>query len=287
MKEAIRLLDEAFNAWRGGKAQNQPRRRLVLPSGSVLHQLTGAIGPYFGTKIYSTNPKHGAWFHVHLYDADTARPLALFDANWLGQIRTGAATGLATRRLARSNSRRVGVIGSGFQARGQLEAVCAVRPIDEAVVWSRNIAKCEAFARDCSPFVNVTVAASPEQAVRDADVVITMTNAKDPVLDAAWVKPGAHVNAAGSNNPARREIPAELLVRADYICADSVEQAKVEAGDLILGLMEPEWARVGELRDGRVRQSESELTVFKSVGIGLEDVAVAGFVYELFRAEHM
>ena len=286
MREAVRLLDEGFNAWRDGKAQNQPRRRLILPTGSVLHQLTGAVGPYFGTKVYSTNPKHGAWFHVHLYDAETARPLALFDANWLGQIRTGAATGLATRRLARANSRRVGVIGSGFQARSQLEAVCAVRPIEEAVVWSRTRAKCEAFARDCSAFVNVTIAGSAEHAIRDADVIVTMTNAKDPVLDAAWVKPGAHVNAAGSNNPTRRELPTELLVQANYICSDSVEQARAEAGDLILGLMEPEWDRVGELRDGRVRQSESELTIFKSIGIGLEDVAVAGFVYDLFRAEY-
>ena len=122
MPDAIQALREAFAAWRAGGAQNQPRRRMVLPSGACLHQLAGAHRGYFGTKVYATHPKHGAWFHVLLYDAGTARPLAFFEADWLGQIRTGAATGLATDLLAAPGAETVGLIGSGYQAAGQLAA---------------------------------------------------------------------------------------------------------------------------------------------------------------------
>jgi len=138
MNKAIDLLAGAFRDFGAGAAQSQPRRRLSLPSGAVLHQMAGAHGAYFGTKIYSTHPKHGAWFVFLLYDAETAMPLALLDANWLGQIRTGAASGLATRWLARPEAQTVAVLGSGFQAASQLEAVLAVRPIRAISVWSRS-----------------------------------------------------------------------------------------------------------------------------------------------------
>ena len=127
MSKAIDLLAGAFRDFGAGAAQSQPRRRLSLPSGAVLHQMAGAHGAYFGTKIYSTHPQHGAWFVFLLYDAKTAMPLALLDANWLGQIRTGAASGLATRGLARPEAQTVAVLGSGFQAASQLEAEAAAR----------------------------------------------------------------------------------------------------------------------------------------------------------------
>src|SRR4051794_17555985 len=148
MKEAVQVMREAFLAYGRGEAQNQPRRRLRLATGSTLHSLAGAYGRYFGTKVYSTNPKHGAWFTVLLYDAETARPLAQFEANYLGQIRTGAASGVATDLLSRPDASRLGVIGSGFQARTQVEAVLTVRPIRSIRVWSRNEANRRSFADD-------------------------------------------------------------------------------------------------------------------------------------------
>jgi len=280
MGDAIRLVDEAFDALGRGEAQSQPRRRLILPTGSVLHAMAGACGKYFGTKVYASNARHGVNFHFFLYDAATAKPLALMEANWLGQIRTGAATGVATDRLARRDAKVLAIIGSGFQAQSQMEAVLAVRQIEEVRVWSRKREKCERFVTSASGAPGLRISGSAEECVRGADIVVTMTSAKDPVLEADWVAKGAHVNGAGTNIANRRELPPELLARADYLVVDSKEQARIEAGDLILGLATEDWDRVGEMQDGRRRVSEDELTVFKSVGLGVEDVVAAGFIYE-------
>src|ERR1700682_2325336 len=138
MTEAIRMMRLAFEALGAGRAQNQPRRRLILSTGSVLHSMAGAFGNYFGTKFYSTNPNFGAHFLFALYDARTATPLALMEANHLGQIRTGAASGYATDLMANPRAELLGVIGSGFQARTQVDAIRAVRSIKEVRVWSPN-----------------------------------------------------------------------------------------------------------------------------------------------------
>ncbi|MCC6539844.1 MAG: ornithine cyclodeaminase family protein [Bryobacterales bacterium] len=287
MTEAIRLVRESFAALATGAAQNQPRRRLVLPTGAVLHQLAGAFGGYFGAKIYSTHVKHGAWFTVLLYEAATGKPLASIEANHLGQIRTGAATGVATDLLARPDARVLGVIGTGFQARTQIEAVRAVRDIAEVRVWSRNADRRAAFAADMQARATETA----EEAIRGADIVVTATFAKDPVLDAAWVAPGAHINAAGSNNAQRREIPAELVERAALIAVDSLEQAKIESGDLLLAWQDtperwhtdPRLFELSETAAGRRgRTSDAEVTVFKSNGLGVQDIAVGGYVFERY-----
>lgn len=273
MSEAIRQMRLAFEALAKGEAQNQPRRRLILPTGSVLHSLAGAYGGYFGTKIYSTHPQHGAHFLFVLYDAKTAASLALMEANYLGQIRTGAASGYATDLMANPEARVLAIIGSGFQARTQLEAMRAVRPISEARVWSRNDGKRRAFALE----LGITESATAEEAVRGADIVVTATNAKDPVLDDEWIGPGVHINAMGSNIASRRELPAELVRRADMIAVDALDQAKLEAGELILA---DHWTNVVELKDVQKTYNRARITIFKSIGLGLEDVAAGGFVYE-------
>jgi ornithine cyclodeaminase/alanine dehydrogenase-like protein (mu-crystallin family) len=272
------LLEQAFADWGAGKAQNQPRRRMRMPSGAVLHALAGSNEKYFGTKIYSTHPKHGAWFHFLLYDAATGQPLALFDANWLGQIRTGAASGLATKWLAREDASTVAVLGSGFQAASQLEAVRAVRSIDKVFVWSRTKANAEAFADKHNGFV----CESANEAVAHAGIVITMTSAKDPLFDDIAITPGTHINAAGSNIANRAEVPAALVHRTDIIAVDSIEQAKIEAGDLLLANID--WSRVIEMKDRPVRNNAGAITLFKSIGLGLEDVAAAAHVYEEINA---
>ena len=285
MREAVRLVREAFVGLADGSAMNQPRRRLFTPEGAVLHQLAGAFGKYFGAKIYSTHVKHGAWFTVLLYDAATARPLATIEANHLGQIRTGAASGVATDLLARKDAAVLGVIGTGFQAETQIEAVRAVRDIREVRVWSRSAERREAFARK----MNARATGTAEEAIRGADIIVTATYAKDPVLEDAWVAPGAHVNAIGSNNPLRREIPAELINRATLIAVDAIDQARIESGDLLLAWTTPEqWAdsRLVELSTvaaaRRSRDSNQDVTIFKSNGLGVQDIAVGGYVYSRY-----
>src|SRR5882672_10968792 len=183
IRKAIDLMEDVFRRLAAGESLNQPRRRLMLPTGSTLHYMAGADGAYFGTKVYSTHPKHGAHFVFLLYAAADAKPLATFEANYLGQIRTGAASGYATRLLARPDAATVGVIGSGFQARTQIAAMRAVRPIREVRIWSRSEDKRRALAREC----DASAVETAEQAVHGADIVVTATNAKDPVLEDAWI----------------------------------------------------------------------------------------------------
>lgn len=276
MRECIRLMREVFQDLRTGAAQNQPRRRLTLPTGSTLHSLAGAWGKYFGTKIYSSNPKVGANFFFLLFDAETARPLAQFEANYLGQIRTGAASGYATDLLAAKNASTLAIIGSGFQAQTQFEAIREVRAIKEVRVWSRNEAKREQFAH----LIGAKSFASAPDALRGADIVATATSAKDPVLESGWIAAGTHINAMGSNQAQRRELPSDLIARAQLIAVDSIEQAKTEAGDLLLAPVN--WAdpRIVELSKIEARPAGSPVTIFKSIGLGVEDVAAAAFVYE-------
>jgi len=273
MREAVDVMRRTFEALAQGRAQSQPRRRLILETGSVLHSMAGAYGSYFGTKFYSTNPRYGAHFYFMLYDAKTAQPLALMEANHLGQIRTGAASGYATDLLANPRAGTLGIIGSGFQARTQLNAIRAVRPIKTVRVWSRSEEKRRKFAEESS----VTAVDSAEEAVRGAQIVVTATNSKDPVLESAWVEPGTMINAMGSNVATRRELPSDLIRRADLIAADSIEQAKIEAGDLLLA---EHWSNVVELKDVQAHFNPSQITIFKSLGLGVEDVAAGAFLYE-------
>jgi ornithine cyclodeaminase/alanine dehydrogenase-like protein (mu-crystallin family) len=248
--------------------------------------MAGACGKYFGTKIYSTNARAGqAEFLFWLLDAATAKPLALMEANWLGQIRTGAASGYATDLLAPKFADRMGVIGAGFQARSQLEAVSQVRQLKEVRVWSRQEANRRQFAEEVGKSLGIAVsmATSAKDAVSGMPIVTTATWSKDPVVESAWIAPGAVVNAMGSNNPERRELPADLIARAGKIVVDSIEVARIESGDLLLAWKAEDWAtpRLSELKDltGDARPAD-EVAIFKSNGLGVEDVAVGGWVYE-------
>ena len=288
MGECVARMRDCFAALGRGAAWNVPRRRLFLPTGTVMHQLAGAWGGYLGTKIYTTNVQRGAmYFHLLLYDAASAEPLALIEANHLGQIRTGAASGVATDLLAAAAVSEVALIGAGFQAWTQLEAVLNVRPARVARVYSRKPEKRESFAaRARAAFgVEVTAAATAEACVRGAQVVITSTYAKEPVLASEWVADGAHVNATGSNQADRREIPTELVRRAGLIAVDSIEQARMEAGDLLLAVPEGEWGGLPLVELGRIaadagfRRPEG-VTIFESLGLAVQDVAAAALVYE-------
>jgi alanine dehydrogenase len=273
MRDAIGLMRDAFEALARGEAINQPRRRLILDTGATLHSMAGSYRNYFGTKFYSTHPRYGAHFYFVLYDAQTAEPLAWMEANSLGQIRTGAAGGYATDLLANPEAETLGVIGTGFQARTQVEAIRAVRPIKTVRVWSRSEEKRRKFADECS----AQAMDSAADAIRGAQIVITATNSAEPVLEDGWIAPGTMINAMGSNVASRRELPSELVRRATLVAVDSLEQAKIEAGDLLLA---NSWANVVELKDVTPHFQASQITIFKSLGIGVEDVAAGSLVYQ-------
>src|SRR5581483_2024115 len=246
---------------------------------------------YMGFKAY-TAFRSGTRFYFHLFDSNMGEYLAIMEADRLGQMRTGEASGVATKYLARPDAKILGMLGCGWQAESQLEAVCAVRPIERVFCYAREELHRNAFAEKMSERVGIPVraAASAEEAVREADIVNAITTASSPVLHGEWLKTGAHVNAAGVNWAQRREVDSETLRRADAIFADSVEQAHWEAGDLLIPILEGVigWQQVQELGllvAGRTqgRTHADAITFFKSQGIALEDVAVGSLVYERAR----
>ncbi len=292
--ELVDALEAAFRDKSAGRAVNVPRARAALPSGTVLHVMSAAWASagVLGLKAYTTT-RAGGRFLVLLYD-EAGRLLSLMQADTLGQRRTGAATGLATRHLSRPDSRTVAVLGTGWQARTQLEAVCAVRPVQEARVYSRTPERRERFAKEMQRALDVAVRAtsSAEEAVRDADAVCTITTSREPVLLGRWLRPGVHVNAAGSNWAHRRELDGEAVARADRVVVDDLPQARVECGDLIQAAAEGlfDWSRAVELADvvaGNApgRTAAEEVTLFCSQGVALEDVVAARLVYERARAQ--
>ena len=213
MAKAVELVEGAFRSLADGTAVNHPRRRVVLPTGSVLHYMAAGMPQYFGIKVYSTNPKSGAHFEVLLYRSEDGVPLATIEANHLGQLRTGAASGVATKFMAREDAATAGIIGSGFQAETQLAAIAAVRQLREVRVWSRKKDRREAFAAHCAEKfgLNVRAVDSARECVEGVDVVVTATSSREPVLESAWLAPGTHVNGSGSNWADRRELPADLI----------------------------------------------------------------------------
>jgi len=277
MEQAIGLMRSAFKALADGRAINQPRRRLILETGAALSSMAASYKNYFGTKFYSTHPRHGVHFFFVLYDAQTARPLAWMEANHLGQIRTGAASGYATDLLANPKADTLGVIGSGFQARTQVQAIRAVRSIKKVRVWSRNEEKRRKFAQDCE----AEAVSTAEEAVQGAQIVVTATNSANPVLEDRWIAPGTMINAMGANTANRRELPGELVSRAALVAVDSMEQARNEAGDLIIP---DSWSNVVELQNLERSFDPTQITIFKSLGICVEDVAAGAFIYERARA---
>lgn len=291
MRDAIAAVREAFRALSGGRARVPPRLHLHTSAGTALWMPAAVEGLGLGVKavtVFPANPQRGLptiQAAVLLQDPDTGRPLGVVEGASLTALRTGAATGLATDLLARRDAGIVALFGCGAQARRQLEAVCAVRPVTQVRVYCPTAAHREEFAAWArqQPWLagaSVFAAPSPEAAVRGAEVVVTATPSRQPVFAAFDLSSGAHVNAIGSFTPQMRELAAEVVARARVV-VDSLEAARAEAGDLIQAAEEGafDWSRAVEL--GRVvddpslgRRSPDEVTLFKSVGVAVQDVAV-------------
>ncbi len=285
--EVIEALDAAFRDQAVGKAWTNPRNRLRLP-GTTLHMMAGAIPGYFGYKAYAVTARN-AQFFFYLYSAQTAELLAMIEADALGKKRTGAATGLATRILAKTDATDATMFGAGWQAETQLLAMDAVRPLKRVWIVNKKPERRQSFIKTMQPQVKAELlaASTPEEAVGQSQIVTTITSSREPVLKGEWLVPGVHVNAAGGNLLLRREVDDEVVMRSNRIVVDSIEQSKIESGEF-MGVIETgrrHWEDFVELRDVVAgfkpgRTNPADITLFKSGGVALEDVAIGKLVYE-------
>jgi ornithine cyclodeaminase/alanine dehydrogenase-like protein (mu-crystallin family) len=284
--DAVEAVEGCFARLARGAVENRPRFRLGLEDGllSVMAAADLELG-VAGAKVYAGFGA-GTRFVVPLFAADRPELLALVDADRLGQLRTGAASAVAARHLARPGAASLGLIGTGWQAESQLACLRAALPgLERVVAYSRNEEGLADFCRrfDCEP-------GEYNRDAAEQDVVVTITTSRDPVLRGEWLRPGALVCAAGANRPQARELDNAVLERATFVCCDSLEQARVEAGDLVepveRGVLD--WLEVHEFSEvvsGETagRQSDEDVVLFKSLGIAAEDLAVAALVVERAR----
>ena len=284
MPLAIEAVEEAHRELSLGRAVDVPRQRTRLPQ-TALHILQGALPgrDAIGYKAYTSN-RSGVRFLVHVFSASTGVLRVVLEADLLGMMRTGAASGVATRWLARPDAEILGLFGSGWQSEGHLEAIAAVRPLRRVKVFSRNAERLAAFCEKMSQRLKIEVVAagSPEETVRGSDIVSTVTTAATPLFDAKWLSPGTHINAAGSNSLIRREVGEDVLKVSSPIVVDSRETALKEAGDLLPALekgrlSERVLVELGEVIIGRHpgRSSASEITLFESQGMAIQDISLA------------
>jgi len=285
-EDALEAVEGCFRRLAAGEVENVPRQRTRFEDGflAVMWAVDRELG-LVGLKSYAAG-REGAHFMVLLFETGSTNPVAVIEADKLGQLRTGAASGVAAKYLAREGASSLGVIGCGWQARSQVAAIRAAVPSLETVVaYCRSEERLAEFCRE--------VGAEPGESHRDPgsqDVVVTVTTSKDPVLRGEWLKPGALVCAVGANDPRRRELDNVVLERAAFVCCDSVENSRRESGDLIepveAGVLD--WLEVQELQEvvgGELpgRQAEDDIVVFKSNGLAAWDVAVGAVVLERAR----
>ena len=280
--DAVPIVEGSFRRLAAGEVVNQPRIR--LPTDGRALALMGAVDRGLGiagSKTYS------AAFVVALFDAESGDCIGVIEANRLGQLRTGAASGVAAKHLARRGARRLGIVGCGFQAETQVACIRAAVPtIEHVLAYCRT----ETDLRDFCARVGAEAAETHREAAVDNDIVVTATTSKDPVLRGEWLRDGALVCAIGANHPSRRELDDVVLERATFVCCDARDQARIESGDLI----EPvehgvlDWLEVHELQEVVAdevpgRQSDRDIVVFKSNGLAAWDVAIGAAALERAR----
>ena len=284
--DALEAVEGSFRRLAAGEVENIPRQKTRFEGGflAVMWAVDRELG-LAGLKTYAAG-REGVSFVVLLFETETTEPVAVIEADKLGQLRTGAASGVAVRHLAREGATSLGVIGCGWQARSQVACIReAVPSLETVVAYCRTDERLAAFCKE--------VGAEAGESHRDAaaqDVVITVTTSRDPVLRGEWLRPGALVCAVGANDPRRRELDNVVLERAAFVCCDSVEDAKRESGDLIepveAGVLD--WLEVHELQEvvaGELpgRQADDDIVVFKSNGLAAWDVAIAAVAVERAR----
>ena len=292
VEEAVPVVEAVLKQQAVGAATNMPRGHAIAGPGLMLAHMTAALHEQgvFGFKVYSIVAGKYKFF-VLLYSIETGDLLAVFEANQLGRRRTGAASGVSVKYMAREDSAEVGILGSGFQADAQLEAICSVRPIERVRVYSRSPENRNDFARRMTRTLGIEVQAvdEPREVVESADILVTITNSPTPVFSGEWLRPGTHICAVGGANEYVTELDDATIQRADFIAVDSIAQAKIECGELLMptsrGLLLWEqvsefWQVVGGEKPGRC--GEDDITLFKSLGMAMWDLAAAKVVYERY-----
>ncbi len=290
MSDAIRVLEQTFREQGRKNVINNPRQR-IRTGRSMLHYLASAL-PHLGVMGYKayTSSSDGLAFRVFLHDIESGRLLSIMDGNYMGMVRTGAVTGLATKYMSREDSSVLGVFGTGWQSRGQINAVCKVRNIKKIKVYGRDEERKVRFCNMMSENVSADIlpVKSPDEVVKDSDIIVTATSSSKPVFDGKLIEEGVHINAIGGNFLFKQEIDERTVRMSDIIAVESVEQCKIEAGELhpLAEKGRLRWEEVLELGDivserenGRTRKND--ITLFKSVGIAIEDICIAKFLYDL------
>ena len=294
MPLTIEAVEESHKELSLARAIDIPRQRTRLPQ-TALHILQGALPgrDAIGYKAYTSN-RSGIRFLVHVFSAASGVLRVVMEADYLGMMRTGAASGVATRWLARPDAEVLGVFGAGWQAEGNIEAVAAVRKLRKVKVFARDAERLAAFCAKMSDrlAIDVVPGSSPEDTVRGSDIVSTITTASSPLFDAAWLSPGTHINAAGSNSLIRREVGEDVLKVSHPIVVDSVETALKEAGDLLPvmekgRLSERQLVELGDVILGRHpgRSKPEDITLFESQGMAIQDISVAVRLEALAREQ--
>ena len=289
MQDCVGVMEDMLDQAHRGMAWFQPRSHIRTPVG-YHHIMPGALldSGVVGLKVYTARFPAGSRFLTVLHDSQTGDLLALLQGGRCSQLRTGALSGVASKYMARQDAATIGIIGTGAQAKAQLEGNCAVRNIRSIKTFDLVPEKSQQFSAEMSELLNLEVspAESAQACVEGADIVITMTTSPNPVLLGQWLEPGMHLSIMGSNHWTRREVDYDVISRADSIVVDNVEEAKRYSGDLLFGIDQGlvRWEQVHELVSvvaGQVtsRASEDNVTMFKSHGIGVSDVAAAAYVY--------
>ncbi len=291
MGEAIQAIEHAFEAEAAGAATNLLKTHLTLPAGSV-HSIGGVLSAdnVVGVKSW-THTAGGATPLLTLWNSIDGSLLAVIEAFALGQYRTAGVAGAATHALARADATHLAVLGTGHQAITQAGAIIAVRQIDAISVWSPNVERRGHFAQSVADALGVpsTAAESVQEACADADIITIITRAQTPFLSADAVSPGTHVNALGAITPERAEFEPKLLARCDVVAVDSVEQTRKLSQEFnqFYGDSDDEWAAVkplsGYAGDQVRRPADADVTLFKSMGVGIADVSIGLFVYQQAR----
>jgi ornithine cyclodeaminase/alanine dehydrogenase-like protein (mu-crystallin family) len=294
MDDALAALDKAFQHWPDKGTQNLERRRLDPPGGGPLNLMAASYPAegVFGYRAYAIRPAGGS-NQVFLFDMKGGPPLAIVESGWASTTRTGAATGIATKYMARANATRLACIGTGRQAVTQVDAVARVRKLDEIVVFSRDKAKRDDFARRMQELTKVKTvgAASARDCVAGADIVITATQSAEPVFFGDWIEKGMHINLIGANSANRREGDDKTILKSDLIVTDHRDQARIEAGEFIemTASGRLSWEAIHELGDvvtGRVKRTgDDQVTLFKSLGLAYEDVAFCKLILDKAKAK--
>src|SRR5580704_9358779 len=293
MPMAIDAVEDISRKQANGEVVVHPRRRFEFNKGNFFHYMAAAdyTDGYIAMKQY-TYVRGKLQFLVPLYEMATGHLLALIEDDYMGQLRTGAASGVATKYMAARDAKAAAIIGTGGQARTQLEAIAAVKPLEIVHAYGRDPKRREAFCEEMSKRIGVPVraASSVGEAVRAAHIVCTATTASHPVVKGADLETGVHINAIGANHAHKRELDDEAVASADVIVVDSIEQSRQEAGDLILAFRGDEvcWTGVKKLSDvvakkSPGRTSDTEVTLFKSNGIASWDLAGGMKVYALAK----